>query len=356
MDMKFKFAGGLNNTGTDDLHSSDMKYNGFFRAKVVEVDCQEEGEANCFGGVRVFIPDIHIENIDKNAKQDKTGIMAYPACGFPLGGYNQDDKDKNSYYASSFTVPLPGSYVFVFFEGGNIDQCYYFASWLGKQSQQNEKSINPVKAPPENRGVDEPHKVYTLLKSGSGRAIVVCDSEDQARIEITGKKRKINDSDGPHGDSQSVYQIDTNMTTILLDERDGKEKLLIRSHKGDFINFNIEDRKLHIEMESDIVIKTNGKFTLDVKDNIEVKSDATINMQASDEINSTAGGNINIFSESNMNIKCSGSNQVQADGQSSFKSGGITGIDAALVLIQTGASAPAQAATSASPDTPIGIR
>ena len=80
--------------------------------------------------------------------------MAYPACGFPLGGYNQDDKDKNSYYASSFTVPLPGSYVFVFFEGGNIDQCYYFASWLGKQSQQNEKSINPVKAPPENRGAD----------------------------------------------------------------------------------------------------------------------------------------------------------------------------------------------------------
>lgn len=356
MDMRFKFAGGLNNTGTDDLHASDMKYQGFFRAKVVEVDCQEEGESNSFGGIRVFIPDIHIETIDKNAKKDKTGIMAYPACGFPLGGYNVEDKDKTSYYASSFIVPLPGSYVFVFFEGGNIDQCYYFSSWLGKQTQKDEKSITPVKAPPENRGVDEPHKVYTLLKSGSGRAIIVCDSEDQARIEITGKKRKIKDSDGPHGDSQSVYQIDTNMTTILLDERDGKEKLLIRSHKGDFINFNIEDRKLQIEMESDIVIKTNGKFTLDVKDNIEIKSDATMNIQTSDEINLNAAANINLLSESNVNMKCGGSTQIQSDGQSSFKSGGITGIDAALVLIQTGASAPAQSASEASPETPIGIR
>jgi hypothetical protein len=344
-------------SSTDDLHSEHNKYNGFYRARVTEVDCKENGIANAFGGIRVFIPDIHRNEIDKNVDDKKSGILAYPACSGPLGGYNIDDPDKTCYYASSFIVPLPGSYVFVFFEGGNIDQAYYMSSWMGKQSQQNEKDINsPILSPPENRDVDEPHKVYTLLKSYDGRAIIVCDSKDQARVEITGKKRNMNDSDGPQGDSKSVYQIDTNMTTILLDERDGKEKLLIRSYKGDFINFDIENRKLYIEMEDDISIKTNGKFTLEAKEDIDIKTNANMTVQTSDNFHIKSGADFNVQSEGQGNFKTGGSMQLQAEGTQSLKAGGVIGVDGSLTLIQQGAAQPAQGADSATPIRPIGTR
>ncbi len=341
----------------EDLHDESEKYNGFIRARVVEVDCEEDGEKNMYGGIRVHIPDIHRKEIDDKVDEKKSGTMAYPCGPLAIGGYNREDDDKTSHFASSMVVPCPGSYVFVFFEGGNPDQCFYFASFLGKQTKSEDgKDSSPVKTPPENRGVDEPHKVYTMIKSNAGRSMIVCDSADQERIEFTGKRRKLNDSDGPHGNSESVYTIDENMTTILIDERDGKEKILIRSYKGDYINFNVEDRKLHIEMESDISIKTNGKFTLDVKDNIEIKTAADMNIESKGKFNVKSEDNLNMETKGQGNFKSKGAMQLESGGSQSLKASGVIGIDGSKTIIQTGSAQPAQAAASASPETPKGDR
>lgn len=312
----------------EDLHNDENKYHGIYRARVVEVDCEEDGEKNKFGGIRVYIPDIMVDSVDKDIDPKSTGVMAYPIFFSSLGGYNTEDSKKSSYYASSVCVPLVGSYVFIIFEGGNIDMPFYFGGFNGK--------MQPL--PPSNRGVDEPHKVYTVIITGSGRSIIICDSEDQARVEITGKKRKLNDSEGPQGNSDSVYTIDDNQTSILLDERDGKEKLLIRSHKGDFINFDIQNRKLQIQIENSIDISSNDKITLSAQKGFEIVSGSGgFNLQVKNAINMVTNAAYNLF----------------AKAQLSLKSKSIIAIDGIQTYTQTN---KAQVADGTSKNNPVGDR
>lgn len=238
--------------------SVNALWHGMYRAKVVEVDIEE----NDYGAVRVFIPDLFVDEFMEkdDFDENQNGLVAYPANN-PMGGYNTEDSDSASHYQASIAVPRKNSWVWVFFEGGDPSKPFYFAAFMYKNS----------KLPPENRGVSEPHKVITVCKTGSGRAIVICDSDDQQRVEITGKKRSM--SGGPAGEG-SVYDIDGNMTSILLDERDGGEKLLIKSHQGDYIKFDVTNRELQFEFESDIIFKTKGKFQIDAEQGIVLNTSA----------------------------------------------------------------------------------
>lgn len=265
----------------------------FYRAQVTEVDI----EGNAYGAVRVFIPDLMIEGVEPNFGSDPYGIVAYPANA-PIGGYNMPNEE-DSKYANSVYVPLKGSWVWVRFENGNTSRCFYTSSFQCKQAM----------VPPENRNVDTPHKVYTIIKSQSGRAIIVCDSEDQQRVEITGKKREIKDP--VEGDNESVYKIDDNMTTILLDERDGKEKLLIRTHKGDFLNIDIENRKLQGFFEEGIILKTNG--------NIDIQAKKDVNIKVGGDMKTMVGGKIHqvstytyIYQAEEFHLKSSKYNFIHA--------------------------------------------
>jgi hypothetical protein len=303
--------------------SDGNKLFGFYRARVVEVDVEEDGEKNKYGCIRVFVPDV-LEGDDFD--EFNSGIKAYPATSI-MGGYNSEDGEDTSWYSGSIIVPPLNSYIFVFFEGGNIDQCFYFSAFNSK--------IHPIL--PENRGVSLPHKVYTLLKTGAGRSIVICDSPDQARVEITGRKRKI--KDGPVGDKSSVYTIDGNQTTILLDERPGKEKLLIRSHKKDFINFDIENQELEIFVKNGIKIKTDGLLNLQAKAGIEISS-------IDGDVAITAGGSLEIVMR--------GAIRLLSEMGTHMRSAALTAIDAASsVFIQTGVSTSAR---ESEPEDPEGNR
>lgn len=286
------------------LHNEINQYEGRYRAKVTEVDI----EGDEYGAIRVIVPDIHLEEIDEELDINDNGMLAYPANN-NLGGYNEENE--NSYYACNYFTPLLGSYVMIEFEGGDISHPYYTGPWQGQVS----------KLPPEMSSVDEPHKVYIPIKSASGRSIIVCDSEDQERVEITGKKRTLDDSEGPQGNSQSVYEIEGNQTVILLDERKGKEKLLIKSHKGDYINFDIENRKLHFEFDGDINIKTNGKFSLDAEEGIEIKSNQSLAIESSQNLHILSNNNIFIKSSAIIHIKAAGN--ILMDGIMSFIQSGI---------------------------------
>jgi len=248
-----------------------------------------------FGRVLVWIPDLMPE------VSRREGIWARPANN-PVGGRNMEGDSEHHYMGASF-IPKKGSWLFVFFEGGNINLPYYF----GALDLENTTVL------PENQKGSNYEDKWTLFKSHEGRAIVISDDPDDERTEITGKKRQLKTP--PTGDLDSVYTIDDNQTTILFDERDGKQKILIRTYKGDYVNIDIEDRKLFAEFESDIEIKTNGNFKLTVKENIDIKSttgdlkvetqSGSMDIKASDSIKQGSGADFNITAQGNFDYKSS---------------------------------------------------
>jgi len=325
---------------------SSRKLLGFYRARVTEVDIDN----NDYGAIRIFCPDT-MTDLDPNYNEEEGyGLIAYPANN-AIGGRNVEGS--GSYVAGTVYVPLKDSWVWIFYEGGNCGKPFYM----------NAINIQNSKLPPENRDVTEPHKVYTVIKTQSGRTIVVSDSDDVQRVEITGKKRTEAVSTA-EGDSNSVYTIDDNQTTILLDERDGKEKILMRSHKGDYIHFDIDEQELHIEFKNDIHIKSAGNVffeaskdfnikagenfnTLSIKDT-NTKAAAKLNQQAIQEINVKAAGEVKISSTADIGIKAGGNVNSQSGANVNLKAGANVNSEAAANINHSAGGAISDGATSIS--------
>lgn len=315
-----------------DLGAIDKLY-GNYRAKVIE-----NRDAEKFGRVLVWIPDL------MPSIPDNRGIWARPANN-PIGGRNEQF-DSDNYYAGSCYIPKKGSYIFIFFESGNINKPYYF----GALDLENTKVL------PENQLGTNFQDKWTIFKSHKGRTIVISDDPDDKRVEITGEKRKLKTP--PSGDLESVYTIDGNQTTILFDERSGKEKILIRTYKGDFLHIDIDERKLQAQFESDIIIKTNGKFKLTAVSDIDIKSKTgNIHIQADiGNIDNKATNQINIESSSNTNIKSGAAMSLESSGILSEKAGGMIATDGATRNDQEGLSTSASSAANAIEATPEGER
>ncbi len=308
-----------NQTGLSQFHNESNKWFGIYRARVIEVDIEEDGEKNKYGGIKIYLPDVILKSINDEHDEFKTGIIAYPANSL-TGAYTKETKE--SFYQSSVFTPQKGSLVRIYFDGGFLERPYYLGGCqLGFDD--NDK-VSPPPLPPECRKVSSPSKVALVYKSGQGRSLVFCDSEDQQRVQITGKKRQM--KEGPSGDFQSVYKIKDNQTTILLDEKDGNERLLIKTHMGDYLEFNITKRTLELSMESDVKLKGKGKLSLEFDEGIEVKSKKDIN------INSET--NMNLLAKADMLIRGENSIQESSDGDIN-----INGTDTKIQLGASSASA-----------------
>jgi len=243
------------------------KLYGFYRALVVgNKDLEFKGR------VVLWIPQIMPE-----IESDR-GLIAKPANN-PIGGRNMEGKDEHHYMGTSY-IPKRGSWVFVFFEAGNPDNPYYFGAC----------DLENTTVLPECQTGKNPEDKWVIFKSHEGRTIVISDDPDDARVEITGKKRLIKNP--PSGDKTSVTQIDDNQTTILLDEREGKEKVLIRTYKGDFIHIDIDQQNLQIDFENDINIECRGNFSLKVKGDIDIKTDANMKHESAFNMDRKAGSSI----------------------------------------------------------------
>jgi hypothetical protein len=292
---------------------------GFRRAKVVNNKDEQK-----FGRVKIWIPDL------MPLVSESVGIWARPANN-QLGGRNKEDGC--NYIGSSF-IPAVGSWVWVFFECNNINRPYYFSSL----------NLDNSEVLPECRVGSEFQKKWVIFKSSDGRAIVISDDQDDARVEITGKKRQI--SNPPSGDEESVYSIDGNQTTILFDERPGKEKILIRTYKGDFLHIDIDERKLQAFFEEGISLKTSKTFCVECKD-FNLKASGSIK-ETGASIDSKASGSHNI--EGNpVNIKSGGALNTEAGGGSfNIKASGLVAIDGSGVSEMGGAAAGASGASEAS--------
>jgi hypothetical protein len=307
---------------------------GNYRAKVVSNKDKEQ-----FGRVLVWIPDLML------GVPDTQGIWARPANN-PVGGRNKQEGTDKNYYMGTSLIPANGSWIWIFFETGNINRPYYF----GALDLQNTPTL------PENRLGREFQDKWVIFKSHAGRAIVISDDPDDERVEITGKKRKLKEP--PSGDTASVYQIDTNQTTILLDERSGKQKLLIRTYKGDFINIDIEDRKLMIDFESDIEINTRGSFNLTCQDDINIKTQTgdtyiqsvtgKMSIRSGDDMAQAAGGKMDLLAQ--QDLKYSSAAKI------SGLAGGTMAHDASFLDEQSGAAESAAAGLPATDATTEGDR
>ena len=282
-----------------DPHKKDIDpefhLSGFYRGKVTEVDIEE----NKYGAVRVFIPQL-MTDTDPDYDEGTMGLIAYPLNNY-MGGYNEDDE--GSYFQASVHVPLKGAWVCIMFEGGNANRPFYFGAF----------NFRHAEVPPENLGVKEPHKVHTL-KMQSGRSLIFCDSEDQARVEITGKRRQLQNSK-PSGEG-GVYNIDGNMNTILLDERDGSEKLLIRTYKGDYIHVDIDEQQLQCYFKNDIIIQTDGNLHFRVKKDINFNAEGNIQWATNGDSNYYSGGSVRMTQGGTFNVKSDGINAI--DGLHTF--------------------------------------
>lgn len=304
-----------------------MRLNGFYRALVVDNNDPEE-----MARVKVYIPDTMPE-----VEQDK-GIWARPA-NTPVGGRN--DEHGGEYIGSTF-IPFNNTYVWIFFEGGNINRPYYW----------NALNLENAKTLPENRVGSNPTEKWVIFKSTEGRTIVVSDDDDDERTEITGKKRNI--TEPPAGDTDSVYEIDGNQTTILFDERSGKEKILIRTHKGDFFHLDIDEQKLQTTFKNGFVFNTEGQFVVKAG-TCSFKTDGDFNIQAGGSINAKAGANVNMQATGNANLKGNMAN-VEGSGAANLKAGGAVSVAGASLSLQEGAAGPAGPANPADETTAKGER
>jgi hypothetical protein len=267
----------------DSKSSVDAKLYGNYRAEVID----NKDPLKC-GRVKIWIPDIMV-GLDR-----KNGLWARPANN-PVGGRNLEG-DSEHHYMGTCYIPRKGAWVWIFFEAGNINRPYYF----GALDLENTKVL------PENQIGDNYEDKWTIFKSHEGRTIIISDDAIDARVEITGKKAQLGNP--PTGNKSSVFEIDGNQNVILLDERAGKEKILIRTKNGDFLHIDIDERMLQASFENDIRIQTGGDFFLTVKGNINILS------EAGNSFLQTKSGSIN--------VKVAGDYVEQVDGSKSCKSQG----------------------------------
>ena len=244
-----------------EVSTSQRKFNYTGRHRSIVVDPKDPDK---FGKVKVWIPDLMGDEISKD-----TGIWAWPGNN-QLGGRNVDKNNEPHHYGTCW-IPILGDWVWVEFENDNPNRPYYTAA----------VNISHKKVPPENQLGNEYWNKWTVLRSPKGRVVVISDDPDDERYEITGKKRQYKNQEVDA--TSSVYTIDDNQTTILVDERDGKMKVLIKDYKGNYLNikqtddsFNIFGHgklKVHFEDDADLTFDKNvfahikGTFKLKVEQN-----------------------------------------------------------------------------------------
>jgi len=306
------------------------KYYGFYRAKVVN-----NKDPDKFGRVIVWIPDI------MPMISDLEGIEARPG-NTPLGGRNMEDQDSN-YYAGSSYIPKIGSWVWVFFENGNPNRPYYW----GALDIENTPTVPEVQ-----QGTEYEHK-WVVIRTHSGRTFVSSDDPTDERMEITGKKRKLNTP--PTGDWDSVYEIDSNQTTILLDEVEGREKVLIRTYKGDYIHVDIDEQELQCYFKNDIKIQTDASFHLTAKDHIRIQSGQNTYIEAQGDLHNHST-NTFTYADSEIHTFAGVGDYTTTGAYISHNTGGPYCVDSGMELLEVGASIPAMSAEQADPETPVGDR
>jgi hypothetical protein len=148
------------------------------------------------------------------------------------------------------------------------------------------------------------------------------------------------------------------MTTILVDERDGKQKVLIRTYKGDFFHIDVDEQNLQAYFENDIVIKCNNDLKITSNGDIDLKSlsgdiriqadSGSLDMKSGTAMRHTAGGLYSARAQKDAHIQA---------GQSLHQKAGLNvNIDGTILNEQSGSSTTGPLANDATEADPVGER
>lgn len=312
-----------------DRDTSRFRWDGICRGLVIDsVDPKMRMR------VKLWIPDVMAE-LEKSK-----GLWASPGNN-AIGGRNYssdvgEDMGTEHYYQGSCMIPQKGSWVYLFFEQGNPNEPRYLSAC----------DTERTKAPIENQQ-GQIDKKWTIIKTHSGRTIITSDDSFDERTEITGKKRNLS-GDDPSGNKDSVYTIDGNQTVIVIDERNGKEKILIRDYKGNFINLDTENENLDINIHNNMNLKVGG--------NLKIQVEGTADILVKDNMNMTTNKELHITGKSTIREYTSGNHDFISGGQTNIKATGTIDMDSSLVQSQMGAANDSLTALVATEASPIGNR
>ncbi len=254
----------------ETAEDKQFHYSGIYRAKVLDpVDDDKEGK------VKVWIPDLMPEI------EDDYGMWARPANNI-MGGRNTSEEEGDQFYGGSCIIPPKNSWVWIFFETGDPSEPRYMGAG----------DFGQTKTLIECQNGEEWWKKWVLLKTRQGRCMIMSDDPFDERVEITGKKRKI--KEGPDGDFGSVYTIKGNQTVILIDERANQEKILIKDHKGNFINVDTQNNCIDAYANADINIRCGGSLYMTADRNISITAGENTTQQPYGKISIVTKGRFEV--------------------------------------------------------------
>lgn len=229
---------------TDIKHFSPkkQKFEGIYRGVI-----ENNNDPEKMGRVKVRIYGIHTEN---NKREAKEGVpvddlsWAEPCLGLVEGsisGYG------------AFSVPLQGSHVFVFFEGGNWQSPRYFATVPGKPTEAPDSQVgfnDPDEEYPVEHRIDEPD--YHRLSRGDKNETVV-----QHRNENLDTGVALADGetwDEPESAYAAEYPHNIVLSThggivVELDSTPGSERIHV---------FHPSNTYIEIDQEGNVVFRNEG--------------------------------------------------------------------------------------------------
>ena len=230
-----------------------VKYMGKYRGIVVD-NVDEEHYGRC----KIWVPDLMSEIKKENAPYF-----------FPMNQIVGGQHDKESKWFNSSFIPEVNTWMWVEFENGNPERGFYT-----QPIQLKDSKLQPQFAVDGNEQI----KGF-YFKDGS--SIIQSTKEDDQRVEFTSNKT----------DTEEVYKIIGNQSTILIDMRNDKEKILVEDKKGNSIMISTKNDNIFITQNKDIVIQNYEK------DISIIQNNGNINLQTPKKINMSQNEGVQLYSK-----------------------------------------------------------
>ena len=343
----------------ESYQPDDTKLNGIYRGVVEDNSSDPEKSGKC--KIRVF--GIHTPN------KGKTGLEGIPADELPWAEPVMGLFEGSVTGFGSWTVPLQGSHVFLFFENGNILEPRYFATVPSIPEDQNhgfkEKQgfSDPNKEFP-NKETKAPHRPNQLnepdlhrLARGEITDTIVESKEEKKDTGIDTALGGSWDEPDPYYNAQypdnKVFATRTGIT-VEIDDTESNERIHIYHPSNTYIEINNEgnvilrnandkfeivdnDKKEHVRDNYDRTVDTDrtSKVGENEKEEIGVDRTREIGNDNNDTIgndeNKNIGNNQVVTIDTNKNVTIKGNYQVNIKGTTTITSIGTTTVNGSNV-------------------------